>query len=126
MPVVGCGIDMVDMARIQSMLDKHGDAFLARCFTVAERAWLAEYKFPLPHIAGRFAAKEAIVKTLGTGFRDAISWLDMEILPDRLGKPVIALRGAAAQRSAGLGIRSWHISLSHTDTAAVASVIAEN
>ena len=125
MPIVGYGIDMVDMSRIESMLDKHGDAFLTRCFTDAECTWLSEYKFPLPHIAGRFAAKEAIVKALGTGFRDAISWLDMEILPDRLGKPVITLRGAAAERAAALGVRHWHISLSHTATAAVASVIAE-
>ncbi len=125
MAIVGYGIDMVEMKRIESMLDKHGDAFLVRCFTDAERTWLAEYKFPLPHIAGRFAAKEAIVKALGTGFRDAISWLDMEVLPDRLGKPVITLRGAASERAAALGVRHWHISLSHTATAAVASVIAE-
>jgi len=126
MPIVGCGIDLVEVTRIASMLDKHGDAFMARCFTDAERTWLSGYKFPLPHIAGRFAAKEAVVKAVGTGFRDAISWLDMEILPDRLGKPVIVLSGAAAQIATDLGIRHWHISLSHTDTAAVATAIAEN
>ena len=125
MPILGHGVDIVDLDRIQSMLEKHGDAFLNRCFTEAERRWLAEHKFPLPHIAGRFAAKEGIVKCLGTGFRNAISWLDMEILPDPLGKPLITLRGAAAVRAGELGIQYWHISISHTDTAAVASVIAE-
>ena len=125
MPILGHGVDLVELARIQSMLEKHDDAFLSRCFTDAERRWFSEYKFQVPHIAGRFAAKEAIVKTLGTGFRDSISWLDMEILPDRLGKPLITLRGAAAVRAGELGIQYWHISISHTDIAAVASVIAE-
>ena len=125
MPIIGHGVDIVDISRMTAMLEKHGDAFLQRCLTDGERQWLAEFRFPAPHLAGRFAAKEAIVKALGTGFRGTISWQDMEILPDRLGKPAISLSGEAAQIASRLAIRHWHISISHTDSAAVASVIAE-
>lgn len=125
MPIVGHGIDIVQIARIEEMVQKHGDAFAARCFTIAERQWLSEFKFPVQHMAGRFAAKEAVVKALGTGFRDAISWLDIEILPDHLGKPTLSLTGHAADLAARAGIIHWHLSISHSDAAAVASVIAE-
>lgn len=125
MNVLGHGIDLVEIARIERMLEEHGPRFLDRCFTPreAQHADAAPRK-RFERLAGRFAAKEAVLKALGTGWRDGIAWTDMEILPDAQGRPVLALRGEAAAIAASRGIGAWSLSITHTDAIAMASAIA--
>ncbi len=125
MTCVGHGLDLVEVNRIAEMIQRHGAHFLKRCFTAAEQDYCRRFKDAAPHFAGRFAAKEAVVKALGTGFRGTIAWTDLEILPDAQGKPVLTLSGATRQIAADLGITHWHVSISHTRAYALASAIAE-
>lgn len=125
MSVVSHGIDLVEIARIERMIDDHAQRFLDRCYTPREVQYAdAAPRKRLERLAGRFAAKEAILKAMGTGWRDGIAWTDMEILPDTLGRPVLTLTGQAAAIAAKAGIAAWTISISHTDSLAMASAIA--
>lgn len=124
MHVVGHGVDLVEVARIGAMLDEHGQRFLDRCFTPAEQAYKADTRRRVEHLAARFAAKEAVLKALGTGLTGGIAWTDIEVVAEPNGSPRIALRGAAAAAASVLGVKSWLVSLSHTDAHAMASVIA--
>ena len=119
------GIDLVDIPRIAQMLADHGTHFLNRCFTPAEQSYCLSHASPEVHFAGRFAAKEAVLKTLGTGWRGQIAWTDMEILNDPAGKPHLTLKEESAKIAQDLKITHWHISISHTKTHAIASAIAE-
>jgi holo-[acyl-carrier protein] synthase len=125
MPIIGHGIDIVDIERIARMVGDHGIHFLDRCFTPAEQAYCLGPKRAHEHLAGRFAAKEAILKTLGTGWRGQIAWTDMEILNDPAGKPLLRLTGECARLAGELGITRWHLSISHTQHQAIASAIGE-
>ncbi|MGN6504504.1 MAG: holo-ACP synthase [Tepidisphaeraceae bacterium] len=125
--IIGHGIDIVATERIRHMLDEHGQRFLDRCFTSAEQAYCAKSeKRYIEHLAGRFAVKEAILKVLGTGWRGGIQWTDMEILPNALGQPLLTLTGEAAAIAGTLGIRNWHVSISHIETHATGSAIGES
>ncbi len=126
MAIAGHGVDVVEIERIKDMIQRHGEHFLHRCFTMGEADYCREHHDSTIHFAGRFAAKEAIVKALGTGFRGRIAWTDMEILPDSKGKPVLRLTGHTATMSEQAGITAWHISISHTAYTAFASAIAES
>jgi holo-[acyl-carrier protein] synthase len=127
MAIVGQGIDLVEVARIARLAAEHGHHFLDRCFTPREQAYCAvNRRRQFEHLAGRFAAKEAILKVLGTGWRQGIAWTDMEILPDLLGKPTLTLSGECAEIARNIGIIHWHISISHTTTHGVASAIGES
>jgi holo-[acyl-carrier protein] synthase len=124
MPIIGHGIDIVETARIQEMLDRHGQRFLDRCFTLPEQQYCARNpKRYVEHLSGRFAAKEAVLKVLGTGWRGGIAWTDMEILPEPSGQPKLHLTGECARIAAELGISRWHVSISHISTHATASAI---
>ncbi|MBI4716696.1 MAG: holo-ACP synthase [Planctomycetes bacterium] len=125
MPIVGHGIDLVECARIGEMLADHGERFLTRVLTVAEREQARKFADPVPFVAGRWAAKEAILKMIGTGWRGKIAWTDMEILPDGLGRPVASLSGETARRAEALGIRRVFLSITHTKHQAAASAIGE-
>jgi holo-[acyl-carrier protein] synthase len=125
MPIIGHGIDLVEVARIERMRADHGRHFLDRCFTPAEQAYCLDHKRPGPHLAGRFAAKEAVLKVLGTGWRGEIAWTDMEILNNPAGKPELTLTGECSRVAAALGISRWQISITHTETHAMASAIGE-
>lgn len=119
------GVDIVEVKRIAEMFAEHGDAFWARCFTAAEREYCEQSKKRCyEHAAARFAAKEAVMKALGTGLADGLSWTNVEVVRDERGAPVVNLTGQAIAASRQLGIRHWAISLSHTENYAVASVIA--
>ncbi|MFG0326428.1 MAG: holo-ACP synthase [Phycisphaerales bacterium JB037] len=119
------GIDLVEVERIADLLVRHEDRFPERCFTEAERAYCDDRGRRRPeHYAARFAAKEAVMKALGTGLRHGISWTDIEVTRDGAGAPGVRLSGVAQSRAESLGVRSWLISLTHTDRAAMASVIA--
>ncbi len=126
MPIVGHGIDLVECSRIAKVLDTHGERFMARVLTPGERARAAEYKQPLQFIAGRWAAKEAILKMIGTGWRGKIAWTDMEILPDSLGRPTVKLTGETARRAAKLGVKEVLLSITHTEHQAAASAMGSS
>jgi holo-[acyl-carrier protein] synthase len=117
------GIDLTEVARIGRMVAEHGDSFLSRCFTEPERAYAGDRKRRDEHLAARFAAKEAVLKALGTGWSNGIAWTDVEVVLLPSGQPTVHLSGRAAEVAAGRGITAWLLSLSHTETHAVASVI---
>jgi len=126
MPILGHGIDIVETSRIERMVKEHGDRFLNRCFTHAELAYCSRnQRRHFEHLAGRFAAKEAILKVLGTGWSGGIAWTDIEILPTPSGRPVVTLSGETAAVAQRLGVRRWFISISHIETHATASAIGE-
>ncbi len=120
---VGLGVDIVDIARMRAIL-KRTPAFKERVFTEAERAYCESTPVPEAHYATRFAAKEAVVKALGTGFSQGIWVRDVEVVRGTSGRPRIALTGRAKERAAEIGVRDLPVSLSFTHTEAVACVIA--
>ena len=106
------------------MHEEHGKHFLDRVFTEGEQAYCAANpKRYFEHLAGRFAAKEAVLKVLGTGWRGGISWTDIEVTRDVSGQPKIHLTGECARIAAEIGIARWHLSISHIETHATASAI---
>jgi len=125
MAIVGHGVDIVEVSRIAGMIDRHGERFLERCFTPGERAYAELRKRSVEHLAGRFAAKEAVLKALGTGWRNGIAWTDVEVVLRPSGAPEVRLHGAAAEAARALGAASWWLSISHTESYAVASAVAE-
>jgi holo-[acyl-carrier protein] synthase len=126
MAIFGHGIDIVETARIAKLIKEHGEHFLNRIFTPAEQQYCnAGKRRSLEHYAGRFAAKEAVLKVLGTGWRGAIAWTDIEITKDASGQPRIKLSGECARLATEMGIFKWHVSISHIDTYATASAIGE-
>ena len=126
MPILGLGTDLVETARLRRMIDDHGERFLDRCFTPAERAYCDKSaKRRVEHLAGRFAAKEAVLKVLGTGWSGGIAWTDLEILPDAKGRPVLTVGGEAGRVAEAMGIVRWHVSISHVETHATATAVGE-
>jgi holo-[acyl-carrier protein] synthase len=123
MNVIAHGIDMVECQRLQGMIDRHGDRFLRRVFTEAERAYSLGRKRQIEHLAGRFAAKEAVLKVLGTGWRRGIAWTDIEVRNEPSGAPRVILHGRCREIADELGISSLLISISHIQTHAIASAI---
>ena len=115
-----CGVDLIEIERIRTALDRWGDRFLKRVWTEREIAYCRGRNAEL---ATRFAGKEATSKALGTGMGDIV-WLDIEILPDGRGKPLVFLHGAAKERAARLGLNTWAISLTHSRDMACAMVVA--
>lgn len=113
------GVDLIEIPRIQRSLDDFGERFLRRVYTERERD---RYRDRISELAARFAAKEAISKALGTGIR-GIKWREMEILPNRRGKPIVVLHGTAADRAALLGITDFDVSLTHSRSDAMAFVV---
>ncbi len=124
MRIHGIGIDVVEVERIASAIERHGEPFLARLFTDAERNYCAAQKRPELHYAARFAAKEAVSKALGTGIGGEAGWLDLEVTRDALGAPKLVLHGAAADFAKSKGIPEIQISLSHAKEYAAANAIA--
>lgn len=118
------GIDIVETARIERMIADHGERFLDRVFTESERADCARSPGREgERYAARFAAKEAALKALGTGWRSGIAWTDVETRLEPSGAPVLRLHGMAAQHAQEQGVVGWALSLSHAGGMAVASVI---
>ena len=124
MPIVGHGIDIVETDRIAQLIHEHAQRFLDRVYTEKEQQYAARNpKRYIEHLAGRFAAKEAILKVLGTGWRSGIAWTDIEILPNPMGQPQVTLANVTADIATKLGITRWHLSISHIETHATASAI---
>jgi holo-[acyl-carrier protein] synthase len=124
MMIHGIGIDVVEVERISAAVERHGEAFLARLFTPAERNYCTSKKFPAMHYAARFAAKEAVSKALGTGIGSHANWLDLEITHDPAGAPKLLLHGLAAEFAHSRGITEIQISLTHAKAYAAANAIA--
>jgi holo-[acyl-carrier protein] synthase len=119
---VGLGLDLVDIVRFGAVLSRR-PAASRRLFTDGERAYAATLANPVPSLAARFAAKEAVMKALGVGL-GAFAFVDVEIERQPSGEPVLVLAGRAAQLASERHVRSWLVSLTHTDTAAAAVVVA--
>jgi holo-[acyl-carrier protein] synthase len=122
--VAGVGIDLARISRFR-VLTEGRPAVVERIFTAAERAYALARKDPAPHLAARFAAKEAFLKALGLGLRLGIAWHDMEVTRDPLGKPSLQLSGRAAAIFAERGLAGLHLSYSHDGDYAVATVVLE-
>lgn len=120
------GVDLIEIARVERVLTRYGERFLARVFSPTEQAYC---RGRLPELAVRFAAKEAVSKALGVGMRmlssAGIAWRDVEVINDVHGKPIVRLTGRAAERAAELGLSEWAISLSHAREHAIAFVVAQ-
>lgn len=123
--IIGLGIDVVEIARVQKAL-RDSRALADRVFTQQERTFCEARKRRYQHFAGRFAAKEAALKALGTGWQQGIGWQDVEILEGELGKPELHLHGKAAERAAALNAARTMVSLSHAEAYAVAVVVLES
>ena len=119
MPSYAIGIDMVAIPRVQAVLDRHPSRFLRRVYTPEEVAFC---RGRVPELAARFAAKEAVMKALGTGAR-GVAWREIEVLPNRRGKPLVYLYGRAQKRAERIGLRDLDVSLSHEREFAIASVV---
>jgi holo-[acyl-carrier protein] synthase len=124
MEIVAHGIDLVDCPRIEDMVNRHGERFLNRVFTAAEQAYAEANKNSIEKLAGRFAAKEAILKLMGTGWRGKIAWTDMEIINNSAGRPEVTLRGEVKTIADRLAIRHISVSITHTANFAIASAVA--
>jgi holo-[acyl-carrier protein] synthase len=122
--VIGTGIDIIEISRIQEAIDRNGELFLRRVFTSSEQAYCQARHLSAMHYAGRFAAKEAAFKALGTGWAGKIRWIDVEV-ESGSGPPQLKLMGAAADRFEFLGATKTHLSISHSRDYAVAMVIFE-
>ena len=113
------GVDMIEIGRVEGVLERHPERFLRRVFTPEEAAFC---RGRVRELAARFAAKEAVMKALGTGAR-SFAWRDIEVLPDRRGKPLVYLAGGAERRAAEIGLGAIDVSLSHLDDFAIAVVV---
>ncbi len=123
--IIGIGVDVVEIRRFRTVLERQKDRFTRRVFTPGEQEYCCARHDPVPHFAARFAAKEALFKALGTGWAKGVSWLDVDVCRKGNEAPFISLQGEAGRISAGLGVHKVHLSLSHTDESAVAMVVLE-
>ena len=124
MHIIGHGIDLVEIDRIRAALERHGERFANRLFTEAEQAQAGNGPLRVQFFAGRFAAKEAVMKALGTGWARGVSWTDIDVRRLPSGKPEIVVRGRCKEIADGLGVRRWDVSITHTAGHAAASVVA--
>lgn len=123
--IIGHGIDLADPARLRAAAERSDGRILARLFTGAERTSCERAASPWSRYASRFAAKEAFLKALGTGLRGGLSWQQVEVVSDELGKPSLRLHGRALELVGEMGVSALHLSLSDLDGLSIASVILE-
>jgi holo-[acyl-carrier protein] synthase len=121
--ILGLGTDIIEIVRIGQMIEKHGDHFLQRIYTDAEIQFCQKRREYLQHYAGRWAAKEAVMKVLGTGLSRHVSWKDIEVLSRSTGQPEVFLHGPVRDVAANLGIETIHITISHCRAYATATAI---
>jgi holo-[acyl-carrier protein] synthase len=124
--IVGMGVDIAEVPRVQAAIERFGDRFLKRLFTEGEIRYCESKANKYERFAARFAAKEAALKAIGTGWKRGVTWLDVEIVRLPSGRPTIQFRGKAAEFAHRLGTRNVSVSLSHTEQIAIAHVILEN
>jgi holo-[acyl-carrier protein] synthase len=121
--IIGLGLDATDIPRIAATIERYGDRFLRRIFTDGEIAYCLRRRQPAIHFAGRFAAKEAAMKALGTGHSRGVLWRDIEVVRAPGGPPQLKFHGGAAARFARLGANSSLLTITHSETLAIAQVM---
>jgi len=124
MGILAHGIDLVDFPRIEQMIQRHGERFINRIFTADEQAYAEKNRNRVEKYAGRFAAKESILKLIGTGWRGKIAWTDIEVLNNSSGQPQVTLDGEVKKIADKLGIGHISLSITHTANFAIASAVA--
>ena len=122
--IVGLGTDIVEVVRIGEMIERHGELFLQRVYTEQEIKYCQRHREAIQHYAGRWAAKEAVMKTLGTGFTKGVGWKDIEVCNQRSGRPLIELSGGAGEVAHRHGIDEVLITISHCRAYATATAVA--
>jgi holo-[acyl-carrier protein] synthase len=122
MTILGIGLDATDIPRLAQAVERYGDRFLRRVFTEGEIAYCTRRRNPAPHLAGRFAAKEAAMKALGTGHSQGVIWKDIEVVRGS-GAPRLMLHGGAARRAASMQVKSSMLTITHSDSLAIAQVM---
>ncbi|MEO1498257.1 MAG: holo-ACP synthase [Planctomycetota bacterium] len=125
MAILGIGTDIIECLRIAQLIERHGELFISRVYTEHEIAYCAARKAATQHYAGRWAAKEAVLKALGTGWVRGVSWRDVEVRNLHGGAPVAKLHGGARDIMENAGIRRMHLTISHCRSHATAYAIAE-
>ncbi|HEY0704608.1 MAG TPA: holo-ACP synthase [Candidatus Acidoferrales bacterium] len=124
--IVGLGLDISEIDRIEAALTRHGAAILQRLYSPAEISYCESHKNKFERFAGRFAAKEAAMKALGTGWRRGVRWRDIEVVREPSGKPTLRLAGAALAIAQGLGVKNIALTITHSGNLALAEVILES
>jgi holo-[acyl-carrier protein] synthase len=124
--ILGSGIDLAEIPRIERSIERYGSRFLNRVYTPAEQAYCLRKRKSAESFAARFAAKEAGAKALGTGISFGVNWLEIEVVREPSGRPTLKFHGRAAQIAAHLGVRHAALSLTHTGQLAMASVVLED
>ncbi len=122
MNIIGLGFDATDIPRVAEVFERHGERFLRRVFTEGEIAYCKRRRNPVPHLAGRFAAKEACMKALGTGHSRGVLWQDIEVCRAD-GPPQLQLHGGAGRRAAEMKVLRSLLTITHSDALAMAQVI---
>jgi holo-[acyl-carrier protein] synthase len=124
--IVGMGIDVAEVKRIRAVIESQAERFLRRVYTPEEVTYCEQFKNKFERYAGRFAAKEAAMKALGTGWSRGVRWVDVEVVRQRGGRPTISLKGTARKIADNLGVKHIALSITHTAEQAFAQVIFEN
>jgi holo-[acyl-carrier protein] synthase len=124
--IIGSGIDLAEIPRIQQSIERYGARFLDRIYTAREQAYCLRKRNSAESFAARFAAKEAAAKALGTGISHGVGWLEIEVVREPSGRPTIQFHGRAAQIAARIGAVHAALSITHTKDLAMASVLLEN
>jgi holo-[acyl-carrier protein] synthase len=124
--IVGLGIDIAEVGRVKAAIERYGETFLRRVYTAKEREYCERFKNKYERYAGRFAAKEAVMKALGTGWGRGVRWVDVEVVREKGGRPTIMLAGEAAKVAGRLGVKHLSLSITHTADQAFAQVIFES
>jgi len=124
--IVGLGVDIAEIDRVEKAIRRYGDAFLDRVFTPEEVLYCERHKNKFERYAARFAAKEAAMKALGTGWKKGVRWRDIAVKNEPGGKPGLYLSGKAGEHAARLGAKRFSLSMSHTSNLALAQVILES
>jgi holo-[acyl-carrier protein] synthase len=123
--IVGLGVDIAEIDRIEAAMRRHGRSFVERIFTPAEIAYCERRRNQAERFAGRFAAKEAAMKALGTGWAQGVRWVDIEVVRERDGKPTLKLSGASLEIAGRLGVKNIALTITHSGNTALALVIFE-
>jgi len=123
--IVGLGIDIAEIDRIEAAITRHGAPFLDRLFTPEEVAYCEKFKNRYERYAGRFAVKEATMKALGTGWSRGVRWRDIEVMREPSGKPGLRLAGVAREIADRMGVKQISVTITHSGNLALAQVIFE-
>jgi holo-[acyl-carrier protein] synthase len=124
--IIGMGVDIAEVGRIREAIERHGEPFLRRVYTPDEREYCERFRNKYERYAGRFAAKEAAMKALGTGWRRGVRWVDFEVVREMGGRPTVRLDGEARKIAEGMGVKRIALSITHTESLALAQVIFES